>query len=703
MSALAQGEDPRGVPIAKKLLGIETDEDVKQAAEEYIARAAPPGSLTEEQLAKLRNSLGSPDAVIRKRALDEARAHLTHPEVRALVQVLGQLDADKEVQKIARGILEEDLADLVDQSESAVDAVPPDLSPEQLLERTEKVQAKFRNLLSRRQEVMRMKAVLKAKKYKEKSLLPVILERLEAESSPVVLATILATLADLGSDEHVPLIAPYLSHGNYRVVNGAVLALHRLGGDEVLPLFLPLLTRDDPRVQSQALVAVMRLNAEQLLGYVRQMAASPREGVRASAITCLHRIPLPEVEEIAREMLEREGEQKQIDRLVALLTDRASQRSAGPLWALKNKRPELERSIHSILERVIERSGMSHDDIRIQGSDWEKSQAEIQLQREREAAAKAAQRRTTRKEIIYQPPPPSTPPWLWVGGLIGVALLFFNFEWGDSGMGTGGGVDGISRLQETVVQQSQPKPVVIDQSVPATADGVAAEVAGQVDEVRRFTKDETIMLARDRLVKGGYANSEYVEMEARGEWRELYAKSYDQAHDLLKDNDIEGAIRVIEEALGATEPENLLVRRDLMSELQALYIKAGKRDKALDILKKNHELAMKIVAIKRATKNPYAAGETMATEEELAAMKAAGAQLEGALDAALTIAKQPKPGRPDPEDMRKRTRDALAEMKARGEVSEADIQKSMKELEDELEEQKKEREQEAQQPEEGQP
>ena len=669
MMVLAQVEDARGVALARRLLAVETDEDLKQAAQEYIDRAAP--VTAEGVLERLRNGLGSPDAVMRRRAVDEAREHLTHPEVRALVQVLAQLDPDREVQRAAKGVLEEDLAELVQMSaEESRPSISAVLSPEQAAARQEKVNAKFRNLLTRRQERMRMKAVLKAKKYHEVGLVPVLLERMEVETSPVVLATMLATLADLGSDDHVPLLAPFLGHPNYRVVNGAVLALHRLGGDDVLPLFLPLLARDDPRILSQALIAVMRLNAEQLLDYVRTMAASPREAVRASAITCLARIPLPRVEEILRDMLEREQATGQISRLTSLLADRAGPTSAGPLWALKARRPELERQIHSILEKVVERSGLSIEEVKERGDAWQKSQEQALLQRQKDLAAMP--RRTKREPALLDDRRPPPPKWMVFGGFVGLCMLLSNIDWNAVGLGNApGGIDGMARAQENTWINSQPKPKPIVDLPPTMSIEARARVFETlIDKPVKYSQEQTLSFYRTYLKKLGYANDEYVEMTARGEWRDGLLSAKAEAKKRMEEKDYDGAIRVLTDALAATEPENLLIRQELYELLVRVAIKGGKSSVAKDAMRHAQELVAKITQVKLATKNPFGLGQ-MAAPEDLVQVQAAGKDLDVLVDAA---AKMPEfRAGVTPDAMKKDVADRLETLKRAGKITDADI------------------------------
>ncbi|MBI4859984.1 MAG: HEAT repeat domain-containing protein, partial [Candidatus Riflebacteria bacterium] len=210
---LAQLEDPRCVPIAEKLLAKETNEELAEAAREFLSRLKKAGE--EGFVEQLRERLTSLDPLVRKSALADAREHLDHPEVRGLVDMLAQLDPDREVQDAAKLVAQENLAELAE-SES-VSALIPELAQmtaEQRAARQEKLVSKFKNLLSRKQERLRMKAVLKAKKYQEKCLLPLIVEKMEFETSPGVLAAMLLTLADIGSDSDVPLISPYLNHRN---------------------------------------------------------------------------------------------------------------------------------------------------------------------------------------------------------------------------------------------------------------------------------------------------------------------------------------------------------------------------------------------------------------------------------------------------------------------------------------------------------
>lgn len=676
MGALAQVEDARGVAIARRLIAVETDEDLKQAAREYIERAGP--STAPDLMDRLRNGLGSPDALSRRRAVDEAREHLTHPEVRALVQVLAQLDPEAEVQRAARGVLEEDLAELVQLSaEESRPSISPVLSPEQAAARQEKVNAKFKNLLSRRQERMRMKAVLKAKKYHEVGLVPVILERMELETSPVVLATMLATMADLGTDEHVPLLAPYLSHGNYRVVNGAVLALHRLGGDDVLPLFLPLLARDDPRILSQALIAVMRLNAEQLLDYVRMMAASPREVVRAAAITCLARIPLPRVEEILREMLERELATVQVARLVTLLSERAGPSSAGPLWALKARRPDLERQIHQVLEKVVERSGLSIDEVKSRGAEWEKSQELLVAQRLKELAA--SPRKTRREPALLDDRRAPPPRWMVFAGFVGLVLLVSSLDLNPLGIGPGGVRDDLAHVQESVWLNSQPraKPVM---DLPSTmsVEARAKVFETLVDKPVKLTREQVYTWQRAYLKKLGYANDEYVEMRARGEWREPFLIARAESNRRLAAKDHDTAIQVLQDALAATEPENLLVRRELLELIGRAAIKAGKSSVAKDAWKKALELATKIAGIKGRTKNPFGAGQ-MATPEDLAQIKVVEAQMDAVADLAAVVP-QVQP-RMTAAEVRQSVEGKLDELKRAGKIGDAEVARERAELE----------------------
>lgn len=218
--------------------------------------------------------------------------------------------------------------------------------------------ARVRALLARGDERARLRAILRVRQCGSRTLLPLLLERLESESAPPLLAGILGTLAELATGAQVPTISLYLSHPDHRVVKEAVRALDRAGSEDVLPLLMSLLNRPDARIVERALVALERANPEHLVEVLRAMARNSRPAVRERLLEYLRLVRASEVEELLIEMIEEEPADR-AEAMLAVLGGRATARSAAALRGLSTRLPELAPRIARILALIASRSSLS--------------------------------------------------------------------------------------------------------------------------------------------------------------------------------------------------------------------------------------------------------------------------------------------------------------------------------------------------------
>lgn len=689
-------DDPAYTQLVRDLVKGETIPYLKEQGQAYLDEINQ--SIDISRALVLRTRLADPSPEARLKALADAKDLLGDPEVALLISATAQLDPDPRVREAAAALLailpagdEGSESELRDLSRRVTD-LP---SIDRTVAEEEKVDAMLRQLLGKRQPRLRAKAVLKVRKYKYTKLLPELAKQLEVETTPVVIAAMIATVGELGGEEHISLIATYLAHINYKVVGAAVIALHQLGGDSLQELFLPLLTREDKRIVSLALIALLRFDRETVYEYIRTMTRTHRDPVRKSAIFLLERLPQEAAEDILVDWVGRETSGELMREAVHVLCQLVSMKAVGKLWALKSADPGRKEVVNTVLKALAERSGVPLADIERQGQDFLDAHPELgrrkldeskeyqekllQQMRDKEDQAEAA--RTLRRYWQH--------PSVIVAGLVGFVALGIGLDWGrnlpelDSGFTPGGGGDPIRRLQALAEQKAANTELPPLKALAEFPGGSFEEkLENYADQfVPRpppisFTESFEHMKAVIR--EQGYTNGEYIDITASYEARMTELGGLTEINQLLDEGQLDEAESRIRGLLEGLTDKDMVLKRELTEMLVRLYLRQNKVEEAKKLAQEEYRLAGQVLEIYGKTEKP--GGGMLATAEEIAEHKKMADRVgDGFEVAAQSFARNGTFAAPDPGQMEEARRQ-LDEARSKGHMDEATYRETVSSL-----------------------
>lgn len=688
-------DDPAYGQMVRSLVQDEPIPYLKEQGQAYLDEIDQ--SIDISRALILRTRLADPSADNRLKALADVRDLIGDPEVALLLSATAQLDPDARVREAAAALVaqmpagdEGSESELRDLSRRVTD-IP---SIDRTVAEEERVDKMLRQLLGKRQPRLRAKAVLKVRKYKYVKLLPELSKQLEVETTPVVIAAMIATIGELGGEEHISLIATYLAHINYKVVGAAVIALHQLGGDSLQELFLPLLTREDKRIVSLALIALLRFDREIVYEYIKTMTRTNRDPVRKAAIFLLERLPQEAAEDILIEWVGRETSHELAREAVHVLCQLVSMKAVGRLWALKASNPFCKDHVTSVLKVLAERTGTPLADLERQGQDY--LDAHPEMGRARGAESKDYQEKLIaqmkRKEDEAEAARTLRRYWqhpsVIVAGVVGLVALGIGLDWGRSLPDLGPGIlpaggDPIRRLQDLAEKNQAPterpafKPLS-EFAGSSWAEKVEGYAQQFVPRPAPITLEQSVEHMKALIREQGYTQGEYIEITAQYESRMVELGGLLEIQQMLDEGQLEGLEEKLKGLLEECTEKDLVLKRELNFALVQLYLRQGRVDEAKAAAKEEHRLAGTMMEIYGKTEKP--GGGMLASAQELAEHKALGDRVgEGFEDVAKAYAEGASPTRASPAAIDE-ARSLVEGSRSKGEMDEATYKKTMERL-----------------------
>lgn len=142
--------------------------------------------------------------------------------------------------------------------------------------------------------------------------LPLLLGQLEKEDHLHVIASLVKELGTVGSEEHVSLIAGYLSHEDPRIRANAIEGLQAIGSDSIYPHIEPLLGDANNRVRANAARAIHAKDQEKAFETLKDMLLSQDPLLADSALFALKEIGSEQILEILEIGLSSKSQEIQI-------------------------------------------------------------------------------------------------------------------------------------------------------------------------------------------------------------------------------------------------------------------------------------------------------------------------------------------------------------------------------------------------------
>jgi len=231
----------------------------------------------------------------------------------------------------------------------------------------------------RRAKIADVKATVAAG---DRSSLPRLVERLQGERDPWVVATLVKAVGALGDRSHVRLLQEYLHHDDARVVANTIEALEAVGADVVLPLLSPLLAAEDNRVRANAITALIHHDEAAAVDVVERMARSDKRWMRDSALYSLRRFDGRRAEPIVLGMLESETVPELMQGEAELLAEVGSRASVGRLVHLA-RTAHRDKAIYSrfALVQLAEREGIGEDSMADLAEDFRRWREQVAASR----------------------------------------------------------------------------------------------------------------------------------------------------------------------------------------------------------------------------------------------------------------------------------------------------------------------------------
>jgi predicted nucleic acid-binding protein len=147
------------------------------------------------------------------------------------------------------------------------------------------------------------------------------------------------------------------------------------------------------------------------------------------------------------------------------------------------------------------------------------------------------------------------------------------------------------------------RPVEITSRTYSNSDFNLPRTAGELAQLYNFLPPRAGSRAvvawwRERLKSQGMTDADLLEVEALGHDREAYGETMARVLALIRDQDFETAANLLEDALRASDPRNLLVQQDLLLRLVEAYHLAGRKPDAGRAASQLSEVAEKLLNIR---------------------------------------------------------------------------------------------------------
>ena len=147
------------------------------------------------------------------------------------------------------------------------------------------------------------------------------------------------------------------------------------------------------------------------------------------------------------------------------------------------------------------------------------------------------------------------------------------------------------------------RPIEIVSRSYSNSDYNLPRTAGELSQLYNFLPPRAGSRAvvawwKDRLKSQGMTDGDLLELESLGHDREAYGETMGRVLALFRDKDYETAANLLEDAVRAGDPRNLLVLQDLLLRLVEVYHLAGRKPDAVQAARQLSEVAEKILNIR---------------------------------------------------------------------------------------------------------
>ncbi len=308
-------------------------------------------------LSALREDLESLDPQVRKRAIYTLGRLGKGPEVLDVIRRISMEDPSAEVRYTARKALFY-LEDVVSsQIPAAVDVSREDGTVDPV---------ELRRILFGDDDSAKMEVLLQLVRIGDSAVVDILLEALEREEDPWLLALLVKTIGALGDATCVRRLARFLSHPNTRVVANTIEALEMVGDESCIELIEPFLSSEDNRIRANAVKAMYMWEPARAFSVLEGMCFSLKEWMRASAVYCLKVIDEPQAMRLLLSMMESEVVFELFSKICDVIELKAAAKA--DVEALLDvtarlETPRFERAA-ACVENVAARVGMRPSDVR---------------------------------------------------------------------------------------------------------------------------------------------------------------------------------------------------------------------------------------------------------------------------------------------------------------------------------------------------
>lgn len=148
----------------------------------------------------------------------------------------------------------------------------------------------LRDTISGGDQKEKIEALKEIDKLNNKSFLPFLLERLNAENDNFVIASLVKLIGKFGNEDQIKTLSLFLNHQDKRIIANTIEGLEAIGTKEIIPLIVPLVYDNDNRVKANAAKLLSKFGEANVNKILHEMINSDEIWMRDSAIFALSQI-----------------------------------------------------------------------------------------------------------------------------------------------------------------------------------------------------------------------------------------------------------------------------------------------------------------------------------------------------------------------------------------------------------------------------
>lgn len=304
----------------------------------------------------LREDFTSPNPEVRKGAIYALGRLGSGPDVLVILRNVAAEDDDPEVRYTAKKALNYWEGVLTEQSSEPIRVEIRDAGGGLDL-------GKLEATLGSAKAGEQIAGVIEAVKLGDPACLAPIADLLDQEQDPWVLSMAIKATGSLGGPEAAERLAPFLEHGNHRVVANTIEALEMLPDPEIATRLAPFLDSDDNRVRANAVKALHPHLPDQTVATLRQMAVNHRPWMRASAIYCLKVLDDERCRHILYEMTSKEYADELMRELLDAVVAQGDEAAVGLLGWMAEGEGERAQKAETASKVLADKLGLTLDQV----------------------------------------------------------------------------------------------------------------------------------------------------------------------------------------------------------------------------------------------------------------------------------------------------------------------------------------------------